>query len=301
MEIFYYITSKGVEERNLVIFSKGEQLRSEGKITWGSPDPVYPPEREHLSKPLGLNGTSVFDGKIQIPNNTSTLPELAKPTQAWPQKASTSIISLFLPLHADHGNLVKDLFMGTEELGTVTVIVWKEKGYEQTSLSGWQVMPSFKSTIRPLHVWPWRICRITSMQKWSMGTTNSYFHATKYQLTRRAAEVTHMLWQGNKLGEMEVVALYETHMWGGVRRVIFISDVSAPSMDLSKIKARIQLHLCFVGKILRASILMGEIPAKSDVEVRETERVGRVTCNAPPLSQWRDLHALLLASCSTLH
>ena len=46
-------------------------------------------------------------------------------------------------------------------------------------------------------------------------------------------------------------------------------------MDLSKIKARIQLHLCFVGKILRASILMGEIPAKSDVEVRETERESR--------------------------
>ena len=53
-------------------------------------------------------------------------------------------------------------------------------------------------------------------------------------------------------------------------------------MDLSKIKARIQLHLCFVGKILRASILMGEIPAKSDVEVRETERerVGRAMCDA---------------------
>ena len=75
-------------------------------------------------------------------------------------------------------------------------------------------------------------------------------------------------------------------------------------MDLSKIKARIQLHLCFVGKILRASILMGEIPAKSDVEVRETEResrAGDVRCATRPLSAGGGLRALLLAGCSALH
>ena len=75
-------------------------------------------------------------------------------------------------------------------------------------------------------------------------------------------------------------------------------------MDLSKIKARIQLHLCFVGKILRASILMGEIPAKSDVEVRETEResrAGDVRRAMRPLSASGGLRALLLAGCSALH
>ena len=60
----------------------------------------------------------------------------------------------------------------------------------------------------PLHVTRWT-CRITSMQKWSIRTTNSYFRATNWR-----AEVTHMLRQGSKLSEMEVVALYKTHMWG---------------------------------------------------------------------------------------